>query len=70
MSINDSQAKLARAAKDLFDHWRRTKETWRDDTSRQFEKKYLTPLQADIRTAVQAMERIGAMINRIRYDCK
>ena len=70
MGINDSQAKLTRAAKDLFDHWQGTKETWRDETSRQFEKKYLTPLQADLKTATQAMERIGAMIDRIRYDCK
>ena len=70
MSINDSQARLNRAAKDLFAHWRSTKETWRDETSRRFEKKYLTPLQADLRTATQAMERIDAMINRISYDCK
>jgi len=61
---------LTRAAKDLLAHWQSTKETWRDETSRQFEKKYLTPLEADLKTATQAMERIGAMIDRIRYDCK
>ena len=70
MSIYDSHAKLTRASKDLFAHWQSTKETWRDETSRQFEKQYLNPLQADLRTATQAMERIGAMINRIRYDYK
>jgi hypothetical protein len=70
MSVNDSQAKLKRAAKDLLVCWQRTSANWRDDNRRELEKKLLTPLQSEIRKAELAMERMDAMINQIQHSCR
>ena len=70
MSVNDSHAKLKRAAKDLLICWQRTVATWRDDNRKEMEKKLVTPLQAELRKAELAMERMDAMINQIQHSCR
>jgi len=70
MSVNDSHAKLRRAAKDLFICWQRTAANWRDDNRKEMEKKLLTPLQTEVRKAELALERMDAMINQIQHSCR
>ena len=69
MSASDSRAKLVQAAKKLLWDWQRAREAWRDENCLQFDKKYIAPLEADIRAAVVAMERMAAMIERAQHDC-
>lgn len=70
MSAIESRAKLIQAAKSLTADWQQVKEAWRDENCRQFEKKYMAPLESHIRAAVVAMERIGTMLNGARRDCR
>ena len=65
MSTSDSRAKLVQAAKKLMWDWQRVRETWRDENCLQFDKKYIAPLEVDIRSAVQAMERVAGLIDSI-----
>lgn len=69
MSVRTGHAKLSRAAKDLFASWRRTKETWRDENSRQFEERYLSLLRSELRKAEAALERMDSVLHRVRHDC-
>jgi hypothetical protein len=69
MSASDSRAKLVQMTKKLLQDWQRVREVWRDENCVQFDKKYIAPLEADIRAAVLAMERIAAMIEKPQYDC-
>ena len=69
MSINESQAKLSEAAKKLFADWLRTKHSWRDENCLQFEKNYIMPLQAELRTVRLAMDQMDTMLSQIRHDC-
>jgi len=69
MSVNDGHAKLIRASKDFFAHWERIKEDWRDDNCRQFEKKYIDLLQAELMKTRQAMDHIDQILFRLRKDC-
>ncbi|KPK75858.1 MAG: hypothetical protein AMJ79_09430 [Phycisphaerae bacterium SM23_30] len=69
MSVYDGRAKLVRAAKNLFVSWERTKEGWRDENSRQFEKKYITLLQSEIHNTQQAMDHIAVLLHRLRQEC-
>ncbi|HNS21309.1 MAG TPA: hypothetical protein PKH24_12470 [Sedimentisphaerales bacterium] len=69
MSASDSRAKLVQMTKKLLQDWQRVREVWRDENCVQFDKKYIAPLEADIRAAVLAMERIAAMIEKAQYDC-
>jgi hypothetical protein len=70
MSINDSYAKLTRSAKDLLADWELTKASWRDENSRQFEGKYMVTLHAELRKARLAMERMDALLNELKHDCR
>lgn len=69
MSTADSRAKLVQASKKLLLDWQRVREAWRDQNCVQFDKNYVQPLEASIRAAVQAMERMAAMIDRAEHDC-
>jgi len=69
MSAIDSRAKLVQATKKLMLDWYHVKELWRDENCREFEKRYVEPLEASIRTASLAMERMGAMLDKAEHDC-
>ena len=69
MSAIDSRAKLGQAAKKVMLDWYHVKESWRDENCRQFEKNYILPLEASIRSTALAMERMGAMLDKARHDC-
>ena len=70
MSVYDGRVKVIQAGKDLFAKWDRTKEGWRDEASHQFEKKYLVPLQAELHRTQQAMNRMTALLYRLRQECQ
>ncbi|HON91501.1 MAG TPA: hypothetical protein PLS24_01080 [Sedimentisphaerales bacterium] len=70
MSTADSRAKLVQATKKLLSDWQRVREVWRDDNCLYFDKKYITPLEASIRAATVAMERMAGLIDRAEHDCR
>ena len=69
MSTIESRAKLIQAAKKLMADWQQAQEAWRDDNCRQFDKKYMTPLELSIRAAAQALERMDALLDSAQQDC-
>ena len=69
MSAIESRAKLVQAAKKLRLEWEQVREMWRDENCSQFEKNVIAPLEADIRAAVVAFERVGTMLHNARQDC-
>jgi hypothetical protein len=70
MSIASGRGRLATAMKDLMGHWIETRAQWNDPVSRQFEKKFLLPLETDVRQAIGAMEEAGQICQHIRRDCE
>ncbi len=70
MSAVESRAKLIQAGQKLMADWQQTREIWQDNQTRQFDKKYMAPLEASIRAAALGMERIGNALNSARYDCQ
>jgi hypothetical protein len=64
-----SRARLVQAAKKLMADWEQAQEAWRDDNCRQFDKKYMTPLQSSIRAAALAMERMETLLEGAQQDC-
>ena len=69
MSAFEGHAKLVQAAKKLMLEWYEVRDIWRDENCSQFEKKYIAPLEAGIRAATMAMERMGATLEKARHDC-
>lgn len=70
MSAIEGRAKLVQAGKKLMSDWQETRDNWRDENARRFEQQYMAPLEANIRSAVLAIERIGTAIEAARQDCK
>ena len=69
MSIVQGHERLVLAAKQLLAEWQVLKETWRDETSRQFEDRYVSMLESEIRSAMLAMDRAQAAIRSAHQDC-
>jgi len=70
MSVIDSRAKLIMANKKLMVVWHQTRQAWRDENARQFEEKYMAPLEANIRATILAMERMNHALDSAHHDCK
>ena len=69
MSTIESRAKLIQAAKKLIADWEQAQDAWQDDNCRQFDKKYMVPLESSIRTAALAMERMETTLESAQQDC-
>ena len=69
MSVVQGHERLVLAAKQLLADWKVLKETWRDETCRQFEDKYIVTLESEIRAAVMAMDRAQAAMHSARQEC-
>jgi len=70
MSVRAGQAKLNRAAKELFARWDAVKSAWQDEVRVKFEENHLAPLQSELRKAEGAMAHMDAILNQVRRDCE
>ena len=70
MSTQGSAGSLTQAARILTIEWERTKESWRDAKSIEFEQRYLVDLPVQIAGAVNAMEELDMLLKKVRNDCE
>jgi len=61
---------LAALTRDLLNQWEQTKESWRDDKSKEFESRYLVHLDAEVATALDAIEKLDELVSKVRSDCE
>lgn len=72
MRICDLQTgtiRLTRAAKRLRDQWLMTKEHWRDENSRTFERDHLDPLAPAITLTLAAVQRLAEVLEQAEREC-
>jgi hypothetical protein len=70
MGVYEGRGQLSKAMKQLQMRWQEAQSSWNDAASVQFEKKFLEPLEADLRTAVTAMDHMAAVLVQARRDCQ
>lgn len=70
MGVYEGRGTLAKALSQLQAKWLETKAEWDDPRSREFEKRFLEPLELDLRNAVSAMDQIAVVIARIHQECE
>ena len=70
MGVYESRGQLAKLMKELGDKWAQTRTDWDDVVSENFEKKFLDPLEADLRNATGAMDHMAQLLSQIRRDCQ
>lgn len=69
MSLAASRTRLKGALKELMARWDQAKTEWDDPVSRDFEKRHLHDLEPKIRNTITAMEKMEAILARVRRDC-
>ena len=70
MGVSEGRGQLSKAIKQLQMRWQEATSSWNDAASAQFEKRFLEPLDADLRTAVTAMDHMAAVLVQVRRDCQ
>lgn len=70
MGVYEGRGQLSKAIKLVQLRWQETRTSWNDAASEHFEKKFLEPLEADLRTAATAMEHMASVLAQIRRDCQ
>ncbi|MBP7936175.1 MAG: hypothetical protein KA354_16150 [Phycisphaerae bacterium] len=70
MGLYEGGGQLAKAMKELMRHWAETRSSWDDAAAKDFEERYMIPLQMEMRSVVGAMSQISTLIERIRRDCR
>lgn len=61
---------LRDALKNLRLKWEDSAGHWNDDVRRSFDEEYLSPLEAQVRATLQAMEQLSQMLISARQDCQ
>ena len=69
MSVKEAHARLSLVAKELGHDWYELRLSWRDEMADHFEKKYIEPLEQELRKSKSAMEQLAALAARIKSDC-
>ncbi len=69
MSLATSRARLPGALKELRAHWDQARTKWDDPMSREFEKRYLAPLEPMVRNTISAMDKMDTILAQARRDC-
>jgi hypothetical protein len=70
MGVYETRGQLAKLTKELTDKWANTKVDWDDVVSQNFEKKFLVPLEADLRNSMAAMDHMAQFLNQVKRDCQ
>jgi len=70
MGVFEGRGTLSKALKQLLLRWQEARTSWNDAASVHFEKKFLDPLEADLRQAVSAMDHMAAVLAQARRDCE
>lgn len=70
MSMSAARVTIGDAAKVLATKWTAVKEQWGDEQSRQFETEFITPIDAKVRQAVEAILEFEAEFAAARRACE
>jgi hypothetical protein len=68
--LNSGTAKIASAYKTMRIHWEDAKDQWQDSNRKQFEEKYLDPLEPQISATLEAIGRLAEVLERAERDCE
>lgn len=68
--MNASGARLEALTRELRLQWQRTRESWNDAKSLEFEQKYLQELFGAVDRSVAAIDALDKLVTKIRKDCE
>lgn len=69
MGMHEARGKLAKLMRELNNKWHECRGQWDDDVARRFEIEVMQELEADLKSAVTAMDSAAAVISKVKRDC-
>jgi len=70
VSLSAGRGLLLDAQKQLLLEWSRLRESWTDQNADAFEKRYIDPVDGQVRRATEAMERLAEIAAAARRACE
>jgi hypothetical protein len=70
MGVYEGRGTLSKAIKTLENRWMETRFNWDDTQTREFEARFIVPLQIEVRNAVSAMDNMATLLSRIHSECE
>jgi hypothetical protein len=70
MGVHEGRGTLGKALKTLENRWLEAKFNWNDQQTREFEERFMVPLQMELRSAVGAMDTVASLVSRIHSECE
>lgn len=70
MGVYEGRGTLGKALKQLEAKWIETLSNWDDVRAKEFEQRFLAPLQLDLRNAVGAMDQMAVLLTKIHSECE
>jgi hypothetical protein len=61
--------RLKQTTRALRDQWLVTEETWGDAVRQRFEERYLAPLEPAVDSAINGLQVMAEVIDKVRRDC-
>lgn len=61
--------RIRRATSKLKEEWQECLDSWNDNTSRQFQEKYLDPLLPEITLTLTAVQAMSSQLQRAIAEC-
>ena len=69
MGVHEGRGQLNKAIKELNNRWLEARGQWQDAQAERLEKDYLVPLEADMKSAIGAMDHMAVLLDQIRREC-
>ena len=70
MNLSGTKNRLMALTKGLAVQWDETKNHWWDEKTREFDRRYIVELFANVDKAVTAIEQLDEVLNKVRKDCE
>jgi hypothetical protein len=70
MNISTSANRLEALTRELSSQWEQTKELWKDTKSREFERKFMDELRANVNSAISGIGELNRILTKARNDCE
>lgn len=70
MGIYEGRGQLGKSMKALLNQWSEARGSWNDSVSKNFEEKFLVPMEQDLKDALAAMDHMAVILQQVKRDCQ
>ena len=70
MNLAANRSQLMHLGRDIALKWAETRQQWKDEKAREFERKYMSELDAQVDKAAAVIEKLDVILTKARRDCE